>query len=501
MSAQRIESLYQYFKTKILAQKGVEKQLQQIQELIYFCWMNYPTRFSDLDLENVLEKHLVPQQINPIDEGKKMLHVASTLFEVGGHTRCLINTISNLHEYKHSVLLTRQSKPIPKNIEQFFVEHNIEVFCLDSKATILQKVSTLAVHVKQLAPNFIFSFHHPDDLVPIIALTKITGIATVLYNHADHVYSIGARFFNKQLEFRETGMRISRTAKNVNNAPVQVLPLGARYVVVDKKIQKEKLAFHAYRSVVGTLTNFSKAMPYKNSPSIVEEFYQLAELHTDFCFLIIGLSEAQVESLIRKKILNNLKCLGIVPDPDLYYQTMDFFVEPFPIGSGLGIIEACQYGAIPLFSKHPVELCSTFEVFHPQVRALFDKEVICKSLKDQLNWYLFDGQVDCDVISAKIEKNINRYHQGAEWSQSLMNLFSNVELNPLETDQEWINQEAMFFQNYQMKNDTDFLLHILSLKNLVDRKGIIFMFLKKMFQLSVINKKTKGKLLHRLIYG
>jgi hypothetical protein len=501
MSAQRIESLYQYFKTKILAQKVAEKQLQQLQELIYFCWMNYPIRFSDPDLENMLESHLVPLQINPDEAGKKMLHIASTLFEVGGHTRCLINTIRNLNEYKHVVILTRQSKPIPKNIEQFFVENHIEVICLDSKWSILQKASALSNRVKQLKPNFILSFHHPDDLVPVISVSKITGIPTSLYNHADHVFSIGARFFNKQLEFRETGMLVSRTAKNITHATLQVLPLGATEVVVDKKMQKEKLAFNTYRYVVGTLTNYSKALPYNNSPSIVDQLFQLAELHTDFCFFIIGLSASQVQSLIQKKIPENLKCLGIIPDPDVYYQVMDFFIEPFPIGSGLGIIEACQYGAIPIFSKHPVSLCGTFEVFHQEVQSLFKTDVVSKPIDEQLNWYIFSNQVDSELLSANIEKKINRFHRGKVWSDNLVDNLLHEGLCQMKSDPETIEQEARFFQDYQKKNDSDLLLHILSLKNLLDRTVILKIFVNKLFRISHINKKTKGKFFHRLIYG
>jgi hypothetical protein len=176
-------------------------------------------------------------------------------------------------------------------------------------------------------------------------------------------------------------------------------------------------------------------------------------------------------------------------------------VEPFPIGSGLGIIEACQYGAIPLFSKHPASLCSTFEVFHTAVQALFDKEVVRMPLIDQLNWYLFAGHIDCNILSGDIKKNINRFHRGAEWSQSMLNNVINDAPHSGEADLEWIKREASFFQDYQMKNEPDFLLNILSLKNLVDRKGILFMFVKKLFPLSVINKKSKGKLFHRLIYG
>jgi hypothetical protein len=499
---ERIESLYQLFKKEILLEQNAEKQLLKIQELIHFCWMNYPLRFSDADLENCIQKNIISwDNIKLYPNQNTIVHVASTLFEVGGHTRWLMNCIDHLSEYKHTIVLTRQSKNIPQNVLDFVNEKKINIVRIPSEFSLMQKVNSLKEILMELQPFKVFSFHHSDDLISVLATTGSAHFQSILFNHSDHIYSLGARFFDLQIDFRRTGSMISKLGKSVSQFSIQVLPLSKENRELENNTFKEQ--FQSYDFVVGTLTNVSKVQSFLKSETILDVIFKLANEHKNSLFLIIGLEAKQAEKLSEKKMPENVHCLGIISDPNQYYGVMDFFLEPFPIGSGLGIIEACQYGAIPIFGKHPVKLCSTFEVFHEKVRSMFNPDLVHLSQNDQLKFYLQKSDSDRQQFKSELKNAIQSHHRGANWTASLklMEKFK-TEKQDFENE-EWLKEEASFFHNHQMKTSQDLLTYLLGLKHLVNRKILVKIITSYKFKLSIkaLTAANRGRFIHRLIYG
>jgi len=502
MMLERIESLYQLFKKEILLEQNAEKQLLKIQELIHFCWMNYPLRFSDADLENCIQKNIISwDNIKLYPNQNTIVHVASTLFEVGGHTRWLMNCIDHLSEYKHTIVLTRQSKNIPQNVLDFVNEKKINIVRIPSEFSLMQKVNSLKEILMELQPFKVFSFHHSDDLISVLATTGSAHFQSILFNHSDHIYSLGARFFDLQIDFRRTGSMISKLGKSVSQFSIQVLPLSKENRELENNTFKEQ--FQSYDFVVGTLTNVSKVQSFLKSETILDVIFKLANEHKNSLFLIIGLEAKQAEKLSEKKMPENVHCLGIISDPNQYYGVMDFFLEPFPIGSGLGIIEACQYGAIPIFGKHPVKLCSTFEVFHEKVRSMFNPDLVHLSQNDQLKFYLQKSDSDRQQFKSELKNAIQSHHRGANWTASLklMEKFK-TEKQDFENE-EWLKEEASFFHNHQMKTSQDLLTYLLGLKHLVNRKILVKIITSYKFKLSIkaLTAANRGRFIHRLIYG
>jgi hypothetical protein len=499
---ERIESLYQLFKKEILLEQNAEKQLLKIQELIHFCWMNYPLRFSDADLENCIQKNIISwDNIKLYPNQNTIVHVASTLFEVGGHTRWLMNCIDHLSEYKHTIVLTRQSKNIPQNVLDFVNEKKINIVRIPSEFSLMQKVNSLKEILMELQPFKVFSFHHSDDLISVLATTGSAHFQSILFNHSDHIYSLGARFFDLQIDFRRTGSMISKLGKSVSQFSIQVLPLSKENRELENNTFKEQ--FQSYDFVVGTLTNVSKVQSFLKSETILDVIFKLANEHKNSLFLIIGLEAKQAEKLSEKKMPENVHCLGIISDPNQYYGVMDFFLEPFPVGSGLGIIEACQYGAIPIFGKHPVKLCSTFEVFHEKVRSMFDPQITQLNQSDQLKYYLQKTESDRRQFKANLKTAIQSHHCGENWAASLklMEKFK-TEKQDFENE-EWLKEEASFFHNHQMKTSQDLLTYLLGLKHLVNRKILVKIITSYKFKLSIkaLTAANRGRFIHRLIYG
>ena len=503
MIDQRIEKLYSQLKAEVISEKEPNLQLKKVEQLIFYCWMNYPIRFSDTDVESNLEKLMIQPEKLGEKKNNHIVYIASTLFAVGGHTRCILNFIDNLPNHQHTVILTRQHKSIPDNILESLKKNNVEIVILDTKNSILEKSSKLIDQVDSICPSKVYLLQHPDDLVPLMAFGKNKNHEIIVYNHADHVFSLGAKYFCKMMEFRYSGALISHLGKSITAPQIQVLPIQNKYETPNRSESKKKLGFDPNQRVVGTLTNFSKAQSYNGLPSLVDLFLKLSAKYRDCTFLIIGLNEKDFKTIAGKdiQIPNNIHCLGIIVNPESYYETLDMFLEPFPVGSGLGIIEACKHGAIPVFAPQQARSCSTFDVFHIEIQKLLIKATTLDNFYSTINYYLNYQSVEFNELSDKIRLGIYQYHRGEKWAENLDN--DELIFQPSNTiDGElFLIKEASFFQQYQKKSNAELIEHLISLKQLVSKKLMLSLFIgrNRVFSIFDLNKQNAKRLIIKFL--
>jgi hypothetical protein len=494
MSDQRIEKIYNKLKAEVISERDPNKKLTKAEQLIFYCWKNYPLRFSDVDLESNLEKLFIHSEKLEKKKNNHIVYVASTLFAVGGHSRCILNFIDNLPNYKHTVILTRQHKSLPDNINKFLKDKFVEIDILDSNSEILEKSAKLIAQIDSINPSKVYLFQHPNDLVPLMAFGNKTSHEVVQYSHADHIFSIGSKYFNKQFEFRNTGALISHFGKNVKSPQIQVLPIQNHYETPNRTEAKKKLGFDSNQRIVGTLTNFSKAQSFNGFPSLVDVFLKLSAKYHNYIFLIIGLNEQDFKTIAGKSIQipDNIRCLGIIVNPECYYETFDLFLEPFPIGSGLGVIEACKHGAIPVFAPQQARLCSTFDVFHVDIQNLLVKATTFDAFYQTIENYFNTDPSELNQLSGKIKTGIYQYHRGEKWASNLENGSHVFDNSIIKNPDEFLKNEAMFFQEYQKKTSNELIEHLLSLKQLVSKKLLLSLLIGKnrLFSIFDLNKQN-----------
>jgi len=503
MSDQRIEKIYNKLKAEVISETDQNMLLIKSEQLIFYCWKNYPIRFSDVDLESKLEKLFIHSEKLEKKKNKHIIYVASTLFAVGGHSRCILNFIDNLPNYKHTVILTRQHKSIPDNLNKFLKEKLVDIVILDTKREILEKSSKLIAQVDSINPSKVYLFQHPDDLVPLMAFGKNNSYEVVQYSHADHVFSLGIKYFNKQLEFRNTGALISHFGKNVMSPQIQVLPIQNHYETPNRIEAKKNLGFDSNQRIVGTLTNFSKAQSFNGFPSLVDVFLKLSTTYPNCVFLIIGLNENEFKSIAGKNIQipDNIRCLGIVINPEPYYETFDFFLEPFPVGSGLGIIEACKHGAIPIFAPQQARLCSTFDVFHVDIQKLLIEATTFEAFNQTIENYFNSDLSEISLLSEKIKKGIYQYHRGEKWAENLeKNAFQYQVSHSIESEA-LLKNEALFFQKYQKKSSAELIEHLISLNQLVSKKILLSLFIgrNRLFSIFDLSKQNAKRIAYKFL--
>ena len=227
---------------------------------------------------------------------------------------------------------------------------------------------------------------------------------------------------------------------------------------------------------------------------MVDLFLTLSAKYNNCIFLIIGLNEQEFKTIAGKSIQipENIRCLGLVVNPESYYEALDMFLEPFPVGSGLGIIEACKHGAIPVFAPQQVRLCSTFDVFHFEIQKLLIEATTFEAFYQTIDNYFNCEPSEIDRLSEKIKQGIYEYHRGEKWVKNLeKNTFSIITSDSKDADI-MLENESLFFQQFQKVSSNKFIEHLLSLKQLVSKKVLLSLFIgrSRLFSIFDLNKQN-----------
>src|SRR5262249_13626191 len=131
----------------------------------------------------------------PKDARRKVLHVATWVQSVGGHTKLIANWIAHDPDSCHSLLITRGSssqreEPIPPWLREA-VSDNGGCLVELPPGGLLSKALSLRAVVQQDV-DMVVMHHHPDDVVPVVAFATGRCPPVAILNQAHHVFWLGS---------------------------------------------------------------------------------------------------------------------------------------------------------------------------------------------------------------------------------------------------------------------------------------------------------------------
>jgi glycosyltransferase involved in cell wall biosynthesis len=144
-------------------------------------------------LERVLAglgARLRPFAPRPAPTGR-VLHVASEVYAVGGHTRMIWRWIDRDRAHRHSLLVTGQHGDVPAGLLTAVRDAGGEAIGLTPGAPVMDRAQ--ALRDAAAGADVVVVHAHPMDPLPALALADAPGRPPVVYfNHADHVFWLGA---------------------------------------------------------------------------------------------------------------------------------------------------------------------------------------------------------------------------------------------------------------------------------------------------------------------
>jgi len=345
---------------------GVSLLLRNIQRVAQFASLHHPGRFADGALENMalevgegLKNRAIGRQ-NRVPTTKRpasrTLHVATTLYDIGGHSRVLAKWVERNANAEHIVVLTNQKHGSPPIMRDQIARSGNSLVCLPANCSIINR-ATILRKISQACDRVILHTH-PHDCIPVLAFANNGGPPVAMFNHAHFSFNLGSTVSDLIINTVEYYRAISKKYRFARSTALLtgvagMLPIDGG--IVDKAAARRELSLPEDATVIMSLAHEPYFTP-REGYDFFRTLSVLLEKLPDAYFLIVGVQKDS--RLVPDNLKKNPKLLltGIVVNPIVHYKASDLFLESFPMPSLGAVHEAIGYGeAFPIAVYGPHE--------------------------------------------------------------------------------------------------------------------------------------------------
>lgn len=335
-----------------------------------YAWLNHTGTFASPELEGLLDQlgHRLtgparaprdparPPVAGPPGQPRRVLHVATQAYGVGGHTQMLSRWISQDHQRQHRVLLTRQgSTPFPAKLSDKLAGPD-ELASLDrGYGGLLQRARRLRAAARWA--DVVLLHIHPYDVVPSLAFAVPDGLPPViLVNHSDHAFWIGTRISTVLLNLRDSGCELATRRRGIepDRAAVLARPLGVLTErTLSRELAKQRFGVEADQVLIVTAAAGSKYQPL-SPPSLLELIVPVFQAHPTAVLLAAGPEPVGEWAEAARATGGRVRALGRLPDVTELHQAADGYLDSFPFASLTSMIESGSFGnPLLTYRGHP----------------------------------------------------------------------------------------------------------------------------------------------------
>ena len=300
--------------------------------------------FTDIAEQNDIELYPASEVIK-----NSVLHIASELYNTGGHTRVIERWVETSPDTEtHSLLLTRNSI-VPERLREAIEAKNGKVMILDQ--TLPDVKAALAL--RRIASQYekIVLHIHMDDHLPLIAFgTSKFPRPVIFFNHADHLFWIGVSIADHIIDLREHGHMLTTDFRGSLSSSIIYLPVDVKEKPqIDKKQSREMFGLPQDRPIIFTSGAPHKFKPIKNLDYSLF-MKKVLKRQSNAFFVLVAPSKDMFKN-IKDISEQNYKFLSAMPN-DEYIKCLasaDLVVDSMPNGGFLTLVDAVSAG-IPVLS-------------------------------------------------------------------------------------------------------------------------------------------------------
>jgi glycosyltransferase involved in cell wall biosynthesis len=330
-----------------------------------FAQFNHPGRFADGALENValqLGEELRPcSKVNRqrpgawrADHGSRgfrVLHVATVVCAVGGHTRTISNWARNDHTASHSLVVTAQaSEPIPRWLVAALKQSGGSVIALPEGAPTLTRAAWLR-EVSEDGFDLVVLHHFGHDPVPTVAFARPGGPPVAVLNHADHLYWLGGGVSDLAVNLRRISGLLNER-RFIRDEVIVPIPLSDASNGMSKSDARRALGIPEGQTVllsVGRATKFKPTGRHDFFRSSAEALRRHPKAH----LYVVGVGPSDLAAPLPSDVADRIHLPGEIQNPAAYQRAADVYLEPFPFGSQTSTLEAGFAGLAPVLAWQP----------------------------------------------------------------------------------------------------------------------------------------------------
>ncbi len=378
-----------------------------------------------------------------------ILHVASSVMDIGGLSKMLWRWIQQDSKNVHSLVLTRQSPNhrVPSILRETIVKGDGSIHVLNESIGNLISWSKRLRKIAASADLVILHIHN-DDVIPILAFANKEQSPPILFlDHADHMFWLGTSVSDVVISLRESGMHLAQKRRNIQAERNVLLP------IILEPIQRSLSRIEAKRhlgipesSVV--LLSIARGVKYRtmNGVSFADAHVKLLKQCEQVILIIVGLNEPEDWVSAIKQTQGRIRVIGETNETDTYYQAADIYVDSFPFTSNTSLLEAGSYG-LPLVSRYPYssDACKILGTDMPGLAGhLLEVQDLEKYTEVLLR--LIISESFRLSLGESTRKKITEIHTGAHWEKCLYDAYDRASNMPKMMGLENINDKIIVEQ-------------------------------------------------------
>ncbi|HHH42502.1 MAG TPA: hypothetical protein ENK49_00040 [Gammaproteobacteria bacterium] len=425
--------------TEAFSSGAPEEAARLLQAAANLAWKRKTGLFSCAALESLLGRIAqdagicdedCPENDAPGEKKRRVLHVFTETYAIGGHTRLAQRWMILDSASRHDAVSTQQgSRPPPDSLLAAVRRSGGNCHTIDTPGSSFLERAHALRRISRGA-DFIVVHQHPHDVIPALAYSVDNHTPVIYMNHADHSFWTGASIANTIAHFRESGIELSRHRRGIDNQRIQVLP-----IPIDRV--KDSPGRTEAKKVLGLTTDsfliVSIGADWKYRTFDHFDYLEMVEpfLHEykDAFVLAVGVSEQDKWAAASQRTGGRIQTPGTIRNLDMVYRAADVLLSPIPLGSVTSMLEGASYG-LPLVS------------FCPQgtpARVLFNDDI---NIPDHLHQVADAAGLRARLASLKQDETARkqlgdtmrelceRAHIGDNWLQYMNKIYTAAETTP-----------------------------------------------------------------------
>ncbi|WP_181705454.1 hypothetical protein [Chthonobacter rhizosphaerae] len=388
---------------------------------------------SDLGARFVLPSAPVRRRRPGGSPRRRVLHVLTEAYSIGGHTKALYRWIGADSASTHDVAITQQVEPLPPALVDAVAAAGGRIRLLDG----VENLIAVARDLRRMADgaDFIVLHVHPYDVVPLLAFgADQERPPTLVFNHADHVFWLGESICDCLVNFRRSGARLAAARRGLGPERSALLPLpllpSSRPDAPGKTEARRILGLPADAPISLTI-----ASEYKLVPNRRADFFALHrplfDADPEFRMVLVGPSATSAYWMERAaETGGRVHPMGMRSELDLFTAAADVYLDSTPFASQTALLEAVLDG-LPAVSWRPYPAESLSAVLASDDVALDDQPVIfhdAAAYLSQVRALLADRSA-AEALGRAQANAIATLHWGPAWTDSLERTYEAAALN------------------------------------------------------------------------
>lgn len=363
-----------------------------------------------------------------LSRGMAVLHVATEMGAIGGHTRMLARWVRHDSGNVHSLALTRQNTPIPDKMRDAITGTRGRVHQLNlTRGGLLDWARAL----QALMAKADLVVLHSMEIIPLLALAGMKNRPrTVLLNHADHLFWPGVDFVDQVIHTRKSGLRLSIGRRGVAAERSLLLPLCLEPQTRLRTREEAKRLLGLPPDCILLLT-IARALKFRpvGDISFADRLVPVLQANPNARFIAVGPGGEVDWSAAEAKVHGRIKAVRQTPDTEVYLEAADIYVDSFPFVSITSLFEAGLIG-LPLATHNPFgEGCEVMGADSPGLDRIILRARNVEDFHDVLTRLIRDDGLRAE-IGERTKTEIEAVNTGERWKRDLAKTYRQVFSTP-----------------------------------------------------------------------